>query len=143
MLGGLLEVYVAIGWILVPELEHPPDGGFVPFPAGIVKLPVPPGIPGPRILVPLVAGGVRRILIIGLGQGECPEVRNNALFTGPWWLRGLRLGVSLGLSNNIARLTRRRVHLLLAGRTALAPLVARILHGTPLRLRVAGGSNLS
>ena len=70
MVSSLLEVHVVVGWILVPELEHPPDGGFVPFPALIVKLPILPGIPGPRILVPLVAGGVRRILVIGLGQGK-------------------------------------------------------------------------
>ena len=84
MISRLIEVEVSVGWILVTDLQHPPDEGFVPFPAGIVKLPVPPDIPGPRIMVPLVAGGVLRIAVIGLQQMECQDVRGDALFMGPW-----------------------------------------------------------
>ena len=83
MICRFIEVEVSVGCILVTDLQHPPDEGFVPFPAGIVKLPVPPDIPGPRIMVPLFAGVVLRIAVIGLQQVECPEVSGNALFMGP------------------------------------------------------------
>jgi len=120
----------------------------VPFSAGSLKQPVPPGIPSPGVLVPLIPRGMRSMFVERFRQRERAEVvvvpRNLRSSTG-LWLRG-RLGNGLWFPRSTRpfrhiRARKRRAHIRPARSTALS--MSIVLHITPLWLLVAGGSNLS
>ena len=113
--------------------------------AGCREKPIPPGIPGPVVLVPLIAGRVRSVLVIWLRKGKRSEIWSHFSSTGSW--HGARLGLGLRGCLSSSRLLRlfvrssRRAHIRPA--FCLASAMTISLHYLPLRFRVAGGSNRS